>query len=123
MPSKDTKILVVDSATSAEVRSHLRQIGFGKIDVTDNGASAIAMLRLKHHDVVLSEWDCRDMDAAQLLGFIRQDTKLRHAKFAVLTGNRQPASIGAAKQAGANSYILKPYTLAILKQKLDALVG
>ncbi len=116
------KILIVDPVASAEVRSHLRQIGYSQIDVTDNGMAALETLRLRRHQIILSEWRCRDMTALDLLGLIREEHTLRHARFALLTGHRQPSDVGAAKQAGAHSYILKPYTLATLRQRLQALL-
>jgi two-component system, chemotaxis family, chemotaxis protein CheY len=117
------RILIVDPAGSTEVRSHLRQVGYSEIDVTDNGMAALEILRLRQHQLVLSEWRCRDMMALDLLGLIREERSLRHSRFALLTAHRQPSDVGAAKQAGAHSYILKPYTLATLKQRLQALLG
>ena len=118
---RDIRILIVDASISTEVRSHLRQIGYSEIDIADNGVAALDLLRRKRHQIVLSEWRCRDMSALDLLGLIREEGALRQSRFALLTAHRQPSDVGAAKQAGAHSYILKPYTLATLKQRLQAL--
>lgn len=120
--SSDVKILVVGNPGSTEVRSHLRQIGFNEIDTTENGLVAMAMLRSKRHNVVLSEWQCCDMTGLELLSLLKQEGSLRHTRFALLTGSCQPPNLVAAKEAGAHGIILKPYSLDTLRRKVDLLL-
>lgn len=119
----DLKFLIVDPAGGLEVRSHLRQAGFGDIDVATSGLAALEILRRELHDVVLAEWQCTDMSGLELLGAIRRDGTLRHVRFSLLTASRAPDNIQMARDAGVQGYIVKPYSLGTLKQKIQALLA
>lgn len=123
MAGKNSRILVVDDSeiTRFSVRSHLRQLGFYDV-ITASGANALDALReAKDCGLVLSEAAMEGTDGLTLLREIRQDPALGHVRFAMLTADTNPQAVSAAKAAGANGYIIRPYTLATLKVRLEAL--
>jgi len=122
--ARDTPLLVVDENTgSLTVRSHLRQLGFANVDVVGTGQGAIERLDTTRYGAVLSEWSLFDTDALLLLKAIRFTERHKHVPFVVVTGNRNPSAVTAARDAGVNRYIVKPYSLATLRQQLETVLG
>ena len=112
---KNIRILVVDDFENIArtLRSQLRQLGFMNVDVAISGAEALQKLKAaKDFGLVLADWAMPDLSGLQLLQEVRQDKESRGLRFIMVTGNTNPKDVGAAKQAGVNGYIVKPYNLA-----------
>jgi len=121
---RDMPLLVVDElAAGSAVRSHLRQLGFVNIDVAVTGREALDRLDATKYAAVLCEWTLFDTDALHLLRAIRTMPRHQALPFLVVTANRDPAAVAAAKQGGVSRYVLKPYSLAILRQQLEHALG
>jgi len=121
---RDTPLLVVDElATGSAVRSHLRQLGFVNIDVAVTGREALNRLDDTKYGAVLCEWALFDTDALLLLRAIRTMPRHQLLPFVVVTANRDPAAVAAAKSAGVSRYVLKPYSLATLRRQLEHALG
>jgi len=121
---RETPLLVVDeSASGLTVRSHLRQLGFVSVDVAGTGQAALDRLDTTRYGIVLSEWHLFDTDAVLLLKAIRQVERHRRMPFIVVTSNGNPRDVIAARRAGVDRYILKPYSLATLRQQLETVLG
>ena len=117
-------VLVVDeTAPGLTVRTHLRQLGFVSVDVVGTGQGAIERLASARYGLVLSEWTLFDTDAVRLLKAIRQVERHRRMPFIVVTANRNPKDVLAARSAGVDRYILKPYSLGILRTQLETVFG
>jgi two-component system chemotaxis response regulator CheY len=63
------------------------------------------------------------MSGIELLQEIRRDESLRQTPFIMITGNNQPENVIAAKKAGVNSYVVKPFNATTLKQRLESVFG
>ena len=121
---KEMPVLVVDETPSAlTVRAHLRQLGFVSVDVVGTGQGALDRLAGARYGLVLSEWSLFDTDALLLLKAIREVERHRRMPFIVVTANRKPRDVLAARGAGVDRYILKPYSLAILRTQLETVFG
>jgi two-component system chemotaxis response regulator CheY len=121
---RETPILVVDETPSGlSVRSHVRQLGFVTVDVVGTGQGALDRLDSARYGLVLSEWHLFDTDAVLLLKAIRQVERHRQMPFIVVTANNAPRDVIAARKAGVDRYILKPYSLATLRQQLETVLG
>jgi len=122
--ARDTPLLIVDdSAGGLTVRSHLRQLGFGNVDMVGTGQGAIERLESTRYGAVLSEWSLFDTGALLLLKAIRFTERHKQVPFIVVTANRSPRDVTAARDAGVNRYILKPYSLGTLRQQLETVLG
>ncbi|WP_448665213.1 response regulator [Sphingomonas sp. CJ20] len=119
------QILVVDdSATMRRImRNLLMQIGFYNIDQASGGVEALAMLREGNYGLVLAEWTMEPMSGLQLLHEIRSDPKLKDLPFIIVTADSNTSNIIAAKDAGASSYIVKPFNAETLKVKIAGIFG
>ena len=120
-------VLVVDDHRTMVliVKGLLQQIGFVDIDMAEDGVTALAKLEKKKYDIVISDWNMPNMDGLELLKRVRTSTNLilKAVPFILLTAESKTDNIIAAKQAGVNNYIIKPLTVGVLKQKLDATLG
>ncbi|MGL5007937.1 MAG: chemotaxis response regulator CheY [Plesiomonas sp.] len=115
------KILIVDDFSTMRriVKNLLRDLGFNNTHEADDGTSALPMLRSGGFDFVVTDWNMPGMQGIDLLKVIRADESLRHLPVLMVTAEAKREQIIEAAQAGVNGYIVKPFTAAILKEKLD----
>ncbi|GAA0291022.1 chemotaxis response regulator CheY [Psychrosphaera haliotis] len=118
---KNMKILVVDDFSTMRriIKNLLRDLGFTNVSEADDGSTALPMLQNGDFDFVVTDWNMPGMQGIDLLREIRKDDKLKHMPVMMVTAEAKKEQIVAAAQAGVNGYIVKPFTAATLKGKLD----
>ncbi|EKE75019.1 MULTISPECIES: response regulator [Oceanibaculum] len=118
-------ILIVDDYRTMLriIRNLLKQIGFDNVDEATDGSMALKKMREKSYGLVISDWNMEPMTGLQLLKEVRADAKLKHTPFIMVTAESKTENVIAAKQAGVNNYIVKPFNAATLKMKLTAVIG
>jgi len=114
-------ILVVDDfATMSRImRGLLHQIGFQSVDAVCGGASALEKLRTGKYRLVISDWNMEPISGYDLLQEIRADAALAETRFIMVSAVSSPEHVLAARHAGADGFIVKPFTAAALKAKID----
>ncbi len=122
---KSMNVLVVDDYKTMVriVRNLLAQLGFTNIDDATDGPTALSMLQSKNYGLVLSDWNMQPMTGFELLKAVRADDRTKALPFVMVTAEAKTENVVAAKQAGVNNYIIKPFTLAVLRQKLTSVLG
>lgn len=122
---KSMSVLVVDDYKTMIriVRSLLQQLGFTNIDDAVDGETALTMMKQKSYGLVLSDWNMQPMSGLDLLKAVRANDRTKDVPFIMVTAETKTENVVAARQAGVNNYIIKPFTLAVLKQKLTAVLG
>lgn len=115
------KILVVDDFSTMRriIKNLLKDLGFSNIQEADDGSTALPMLQQGDFDFVVTDWNMPGMQGIDLLRAIRADAKLKHLPVLMVTAEAKKEQIVAAAQAGVNGYVVKPFTAATLKEKLD----
>ena len=115
-------VLVVDDASTMIriISTMLRQIGFTDIDEVQGGATALAKMRIKRYGLVISDWNMEPITGIDLLRQVRADPDLGEIPFIMVTAETRTKNVIAAKDAGVNNYIVKPFTAQMLKAKIDA---
>ncbi|GLX77605.1 response regulator [Thalassotalea insulae] len=115
------KVLVVDDFSTMRriVKNLLRDLGFTNIQEADDGSTALPMLKEGDFDFVVTDWNMPGMQGIDLLKAIRADASLAHIPVLMVTAEAKKEQIVMAAQAGVNGYIVKPFTAATLKTKLD----
>ncbi|KGJ91366.1 response regulator receiver protein [Colwellia psychrerythraea] len=115
------KVLVVDDFSTMRriVKNLLRDLGFTNIQEADDGNTALPMLQGGDFDFVVTDWNMPGMQGIDLLKAIRADANLSHIPVLLITAEAKKEQIIMAAQAGVNGYIVKPFTAATLKTKLD----
>ncbi|MBP7547310.1 MAG: chemotaxis response regulator CheY [Corallincola sp.] len=118
---KNMKILIVDDFSTMRriIKNLLRDLGFNNTHEADDGNTALPMLQSSEFDFVVTDWNMPGMQGIDLLRAIRADDKLKHLPVLMVTAEAKKEQIIAAAQAGVNGYIVKPFTAATLKEKLD----
>ena len=118
---KSMKILVVDDFSTMRriIKNLLKDLGFSNIQEADDGSTALPMLQQGDFDFVVTDWNMPGMQGIDLLRAIRAHDKLKHLPVLMVTAEAKKEQIVAAAQAGVNGYVVKPFTAATLKEKLD----
>ncbi|WP_137972134.1 hybrid sensor histidine kinase/response regulator [Pseudomonas sp. F(2018)] len=120
MMTAETVFLVVDDAdTMRKVNSsQLGRLGARHILLASNGAEALAVLRARKVDVVLSDWNMPVMNGLSLLREVRGDPRLASLPFIMITAESSRAQIIEAIAAGVSNILIKPYTANDLAQRI-----
>ena len=119
--NKNMKILVVDDFSTMRriIKNLLKDLGFTNIQEADDGNTALPMLVQGDFDFVVTDWNMPGMQGIDLLRAIRADDNLKHLPVLMVTAEAKKEQIVAAAQAGVNGYVVKPFTAATLKEKLE----
>ena len=114
-------LLVDDSKLMINIiRSLLQHLGFTDVDDANDGASALAKMRSKRYGLVISDWNMEPMTGYDLLRQVRADPGLGEIPFIMVTAESKTENVIAAKKAGVNNYIVKPFNAQTLKAKIEA---
>jgi two-component system chemotaxis response regulator CheY len=105
------------------IRNLLKQIGFEDVDEAADGSEALGKMREKRYGLVISDWNMEPMTGYELLKEVRGDEKLQKTPFIMVTAESKTENVIAAKKAGVNNYIVKPFNAQTLKSKIDAVFG
>lgn len=126
-PSLDLSmpILVVDDYQTMIriIRNLLKQLGFREIDDASDGTAALIRLKQRRYGLVISDWNMQPMTGYELLQHVRADEILRATPFLMVTAESKLENVVAAKKAGVNNYIVKPFTITTLGAKIEAICG
>jgi CheY-like chemotaxis protein len=113
-------LVVDDQLMMAELTQRiLSRLGFEKINYEPNGEKALARMRSQRYQLVICDMHMQPVSGLQLLRSIRHDDALKDTRFIVMTGSVEPSTVMAAKQAGADAYLLKPFNPAQMRAKLE----
>jgi two-component system, chemotaxis family, chemotaxis protein CheY len=118
-------VLIVDDYKTMIriIRNLLKQLGFANVDEAGDGTAALDMMRNKQYGLVISDWNMEPMTGYELLREVRADDRLSRMPFIMVTAESKTENVIAAKKAGVNNYIVKPFNAATLKAKIDAIFG
>nr|WP_093308472.1 chemotaxis response regulator CheY [Allopseudospirillum japonicum] len=118
---KNMKILIVDDFATMRriIKNLLRDLGFTNTHEADDGLTALPLLQTGNFDFLVTDWNMPGMTGYDLLKTVRADPKLKDLPILMVTAEAKREQIVAAAQAGVNGYIVKPFTAAVLKEKID----
>jgi two-component system chemotaxis response regulator CheY len=119
------KVLVVDDQNSVRqmTRMTLEEIGFRHIHEAENGVQAMEKAALQPLDLIISDFNMPEMDGLGLLRAVRGHPAVRKVPFILLTGRGDKELVVKAAQAGVNNYLIKPFTAAVLREKIEQVMG
>jgi two-component system chemotaxis response regulator CheY len=115
-------ILVVDDYGTMVriIRNLLRQLGFANVDDASDGSAALEKMRTRPYGLVISDWNMEPMTGYELLQQVRADPKIGGTPFIMITAESKTENVIAAKKAGVNNYIVKPFNAETLRAKIEA---
>lgn len=124
--NKDMNVLVVDDYNTMLriITNLLKQLGFKNVDDANDGEAALEKVKNKDYGLIISDWNMEPMTGLELLQSIRQsDAPYKNVPFIMVTAESKTENVIAAKQAGVNNYIVKPFNAETLKTKMSAVLG
>ncbi len=115
------KILVVDDFSTMRriVKNLLKDLGFTNTVEADDGKTALPKLQAGGIDFLITDWNMPGMTGIDLLKAVRSDTELANIPVLMVTAEAKREQIIRAAQAGVNGYVIKPFTAATLKEKIE----
>lgn len=121
----DMPILIVDDYKTMLriIRNLLKQLGFNNVDEATDGAAALQKLRDRPYQLIISDWNMEPMTGYELLQRVRADESTKSVPFIMVTAESKTENVIAAKKAGVNNYIVKPFNAGTLKAKMVAVIG
>ncbi len=119
--NKNIKILIVDDFSTMRriIKNLLRDLGFTNTSEADDGITALPMLQSGNFELLITDWNMPGMQGIDLLRAVRADAKLATLPVLMVTAEQKKEQIIEAAKAGVNGYIVKPFTAATLKEKLE----
>lgn len=121
--SAHTFLVVDDFATMRRIVSNLlREAGVTHITEAENGAEALRKLEAGGIKFVISDWNMPQMNGLELLQAVRGSSQLAPLPFLLVTAEARKENIVDAAQAGADGYIVKPFTAGTLHEKVKAIL-
>jgi two-component system chemotaxis response regulator CheY len=118
-------ILVVDDYGTMVriIKSLLKQIGYEDVDDAANGEAALEKIKTKRYGLVISDWNMEPMTGFELLQRVRADSTNSATPFIMVTAESKTDNVLAARKAGVNNYIVKPFNAQTLKLKIDQVLS
>jgi len=121
MADKNLKFLVVDDFSTMRriVRNLLKELGYGNVEEAEDGVIALQRLKSGGIQFVVTDWNMPNMTGIELLKAIRADAGLKNLPVLMITAEAKKENIIEAAQNGASGYIVKPFTAAVLEEKMN----
>lgn len=119
-------VLIVDDYTTMLriIKNLLKQLGFNNIDEATDGTMAFEKVKIKEYGLVISDWNMEPMSGFEFLKKIRaSEQKFKTVPFIMITAESKTENVIAAKQAGVNNYIVKPFNAETLRGKIASVLG
>jgi len=120
---KNMNILVVDDYQTMIriIKNLLKQLGFVNIDEASDGGAALQKIGEKPYGLIISDWNMEPMTGLDLLKQVRGSGN--KVPFIMVTAESKTENVLAAREAGVNNYIVKPFNADTLKTKLVSVLG
>ena len=119
------KFLIVDDFSTMRriVRGLLKEMGHVDCDEAEDGAVALNKLRNGRFDFVVTDINMPNMNGFQLLEAVRSDPGLQGLPVLMVTAEARKEDIVKAAQLRASGYIVKPFSKAVLEEKVSKIMG
>jgi two-component system chemotaxis response regulator CheY len=117
------RALVVDDSRAMRsiLKAALKNEGFEVVEAA-NGREALEKLReASHPELALVDWNMPEMNGIEFIGVVRSDRGLDSMRLMMVTTETEPEQVRRALDAGADEYIMKPFTRDVLHMKLQTL--
>jgi two-component system chemotaxis response regulator CheY len=103
------------------VLNSLQRIGYSDFVEAEDGADALAKCDASIN-FVITDWNMPNMSGTEFARALRQKDGTKDLPILMVTARSVREDIITALESGVNNYIVKPFTPAVLKEKIDALL-
>ena len=105
------------------IRKVLEGLGYEHIHEANDGATALPMLQSMPFDMLITDWNMPKLPGLELLKAVRAEPKLAKLPVLMVTAEVKREQIIAAREAGVNGYIIKPFTAQALAEKVRMMLS
>ena len=122
---QNLNFLVVDDFSTMRriIKNLLQDLGYVNVTEADDGNTALPLLKEGKFDFLITDWNMPGMPGLELLKHVRADSRLAKMPALMLTAEAKREQIVEAAQAGVSGYVIKPFTAATLKEKIDKILA
>ena len=123
--NKNKAILIVDDSSTMRriMRLSLGRIGFQNVEEGQNGLDGLTKAQQKQFDCVITDWNMPEMDGLEMTKRLRQLSNYAQVPIMMVTTEGGKQEVIEALTHGVSSYIIKPFTEDILREKMAKLFG
>jgi len=117
------RVLVIDDSRAARmaIGRILKGIGF-EIDEAENGEVALSHLKNQGpYELCMIDWNMPVMNGYEFIKQVRKDSRFSSVTLVMVTTENEMSQVVKALSAGANEYVMKPFTEEIILEKLEIL--
>lgn len=120
---RNPQFLIVDDFSTMRriIRGLLKEAGYVDADEAEDGQVAFQKLQAGHFDCVITDINMPNMNGFGLLEAIKKDEKLKSTPVLMITAEASKDDVLMAAKFGASGYIVKPFSKAILEEKIHKL--
>ena len=121
--NRNPQFLIVDDFSTMRriIRGLLKEAGYVDADEAEDGQVAFQKLQLGHFDCVITDINMPNMNGFELLEAIKEDEKLKSIPVLMITAEASKDDVLKAAKLGASAYIVKPFSKAVLEDKIHKL--
>lgn len=115
--------LVIDDSRAmlGILEKMLTEVGF-EVTLAGDGREALAELQAGGpFDVALVDWNMPELDGYEFIEAVRADHAYDGLLLMMVTSETEISRVAKALEAGANEYVMKPFTKEVLIEKLEIL--
>lgn len=117
------RALIVDDSRAIRgiIRKMLGELGFETVEAA-HGMEAIQKLHDRGPvDVMLVDWNMPEMNGFDFLCYVRGNPAFKEVPLMMVTSETEMSQMAKALEAGANEYVMKPFTKDVISDKLAIL--
>ncbi len=117
--------MIVDDqhAMRTLTRRSLQHLGFNEIYDVADPVEALQVARDKRVHLIISDYNMSNMNGFEFLKAVRSDPVISKVAFIMLSGMSDRETVEKAAALGANSFMLKPFTLDGLQERIEHVLG
>ncbi|NBY68524.1 MAG: response regulator [Betaproteobacteria bacterium] len=121
--NRNPQFLIVDDFSTMRriIRGLLKEAGYVDADEAEDGQVAFQKLQTGHFDCVITDINMPNMNGFELLEAIKEDEKLKSIPVLMVTAEASKDDVLKAARLGASAYIVKPFSKAVLEDKIHKL--
>ena len=124
MDTTNIEVLIVDDYAIIRtiLKTQLRKMGYSHICEAEDGFAAYEILQANRIDLIISDWNMPRMTGYELLQAVRNEMNLSRVKFIMVTAETSPDNIQMALDADVDQFIMKPFTMEVLEEKINQVI-
>ena len=114
------KALIVDDSKAIRsiIGKHLKALGFEVVEAVSGVEALVQLKKMGGADIALLDWNMPEMDGFEFLSRVRADAEFSDLRVMMVTTESEMTQVAKALEAGANEYLMKPFTKEALFEKL-----